>query len=278
MLAAVDEVLDEIGAAERPRLLALNKVDLLDDERRRELASASRGAVQVSAETGEGLEELREAVEARFLAHACGRWSCSCPTTRAAACPSCTTSRGRWSARTPPRACACARACPPAPRPASSASRVERRGRERRRMRLRFARLHRGRRRADARARRRRRLRPARRRGGRARRRASARASARASRSRSRRPRGPRAAALRACAARHGIALVNAPGPDRRGLPRRGARAAAEHRPLRQPFEVAPGDRIAQLVIVRHEAPELVEVAELGRDARGAGGFGSTGR
>src|SRR5688500_12751028 len=34
MLAAVDEVLDEIGAAERPRLLALNKVDLLTDSDR----------------------------------------------------------------------------------------------------------------------------------------------------------------------------------------------------------------------------------------------------
>jgi GTP-binding protein HflX len=68
MLAAVDEVLDEIGAGERPRLLALNKVDLLDDERRRELSFRFPQAVQVSAETGEGLDALREAVEARFLA------------------------------------------------------------------------------------------------------------------------------------------------------------------------------------------------------------------
>ena len=60
-------MLAEIGAAERPRLLALNKVDLLDDERRRELAFRYPRAVQVSAETGEGLEELREAIEARFL-------------------------------------------------------------------------------------------------------------------------------------------------------------------------------------------------------------------
>ena len=37
MLAAVDDALIEIGAAERPRLLALNKVDLLGDDRRREL-------------------------------------------------------------------------------------------------------------------------------------------------------------------------------------------------------------------------------------------------
>jgi GTPase len=68
MIAAVDEVLEEIGADERPRLLALNKVDLLDSERRRELAFRFPGAVQVSGETGQGLDDLREAVEARFLA------------------------------------------------------------------------------------------------------------------------------------------------------------------------------------------------------------------
>jgi GTP-binding protein HflX len=67
MLSAVDDVLAEVGAAERPRLLALNKVDLLDAERRRELGYRYPGAVQLSAETGEGLDRLREAVEARFL-------------------------------------------------------------------------------------------------------------------------------------------------------------------------------------------------------------------
>src|SRR5918994_937417 len=36
MMAAVDDVLDETGAGETPRLLALNKVDLLDEDRRRE--------------------------------------------------------------------------------------------------------------------------------------------------------------------------------------------------------------------------------------------------
>jgi GTPase len=68
MLAAVDDVLAEIGADERPRLLALNKVDLLDEERRRELSFRFPRAVQVSGETGEGLDELREAIESRFLA------------------------------------------------------------------------------------------------------------------------------------------------------------------------------------------------------------------
>ena len=68
MLAAVDEVLAETGAGERPRLLALNKIDVLDEERRRELSFRFPQAVQVSAVTGEGLAELSEAVEARFLA------------------------------------------------------------------------------------------------------------------------------------------------------------------------------------------------------------------
>jgi GTP-binding protein HflX len=67
MLAAVDDTLSEIGAAERPRLLALNKTDLLDHERRRELSFRYSDAVQVSAATGEGLAELHEAIEARFL-------------------------------------------------------------------------------------------------------------------------------------------------------------------------------------------------------------------
>ena len=66
-LDTVDEVLGEIGAGERPRLLALNKVDLLDDARRRELSFRHPRAVQISAETGEGLDDLAGAIEARFL-------------------------------------------------------------------------------------------------------------------------------------------------------------------------------------------------------------------
>src|SRR5215204_582874 len=66
-IAAVDDVLAEIGAAERPRLLALNKIDMVDDERRRELSFRFPRAVQVSAATGEGLDELYETIEAQFL-------------------------------------------------------------------------------------------------------------------------------------------------------------------------------------------------------------------
>jgi GTP-binding protein HflX len=68
MLAAVDDVLEETGAGERPRLLALNKIDLLDAGRRRELSFRFPDAIQVSGATGDGLDRLREAIEARFLA------------------------------------------------------------------------------------------------------------------------------------------------------------------------------------------------------------------
>jgi GTP-binding protein HflX len=60
---AIDEVLEEIGAGDKPRLLVLNKVDLLDEEERREVALRHPGAVLVSALTGEGLGELSERLE-----------------------------------------------------------------------------------------------------------------------------------------------------------------------------------------------------------------------
>ena len=66
-IAAVGEVLAEIGAAERPRLVALNKVDLVDEDRRRELGFRYPRAVQVSATSGEGLDDLNAAIEAQFL-------------------------------------------------------------------------------------------------------------------------------------------------------------------------------------------------------------------
>ena len=66
-IAAVDDVLAQIGAAERPRLLVLNKVDAVDDERHRELRFRYPRAVQVSAVTGDGLEELNAAIEGQFL-------------------------------------------------------------------------------------------------------------------------------------------------------------------------------------------------------------------
>jgi dUTP pyrophosphatase len=78
-------------------------------------------------------------------------------------------------------------------------------------------------------------------------------------------------------AARHGISLVNAPGLIDAGY-RGEVRVLLLNTDREASFDVAPGDRIAQLVIVRHEAPELVEVDSLDETVRGDGGFGSTGR
>jgi GTPase len=66
MLAAVDSVLGEIGAGELPMELVLNKVDALDPLRRRRLSNRFPEALQVSARTGEGLDELRERIAERF--------------------------------------------------------------------------------------------------------------------------------------------------------------------------------------------------------------------
>ena len=66
MLYAVDSVLGEIGAGELPLELVLNKVDALDPLRRRRLANRFPEALQISARTGQGLDELRERVAERF--------------------------------------------------------------------------------------------------------------------------------------------------------------------------------------------------------------------
>jgi GTPase len=59
MNAAVQAVLAEIGADELPMRLVLNKIDAVDPLRRRRLTSRFPDAPQVSARTGEGLDELR---------------------------------------------------------------------------------------------------------------------------------------------------------------------------------------------------------------------------
>ena len=56
---AVEEVLHEIGAGELPVGVVLNKIDLVDPLARRRLANRFPTAVQVSAASGEGLDELK---------------------------------------------------------------------------------------------------------------------------------------------------------------------------------------------------------------------------
>lgn len=77
-------------------------------------------------------------------------------------------------------------------------------------------------------------------------------------------------------AARHGVTVANAPGLIDAGyrgelivLLLNADRAAR--------FELAAGDRIAQLVLVRIQSPVPVEVQELSASERGPGGFGSSG-
>jgi len=65
-LAAVRSVLHEIGADELPTELVLNKIDAADATRRQILRNRFPEAVPVSALTGEGLEELRARIAARF--------------------------------------------------------------------------------------------------------------------------------------------------------------------------------------------------------------------
>ena len=77
-------------------------------------------------------------------------------------------------------------------------------------------------------------------------------------------------------AARHGITLVNTPGLIDAGY-RGELRVLLLNTDRQKSFKVTPGDRIAQLVLVKVESPEPSEVGELSETKRGEGGFGSTG-
>jgi dUTP pyrophosphatase len=78
-------------------------------------------------------------------------------------------------------------------------------------------------------------------------------------------------------AARHGIALVNAPGLIDSGY-RGELRVLLLNTDREEAFEIAVGDRIAQLVITPFAEAQPVESAQLSASARGNGGFGSSGR
>jgi dUTP pyrophosphatase len=77
-------------------------------------------------------------------------------------------------------------------------------------------------------------------------------------------------------AARHGISVVNAPGlidADYRGE----VRVLLLNTDRERAFELAAGDRIAQLLVVAVAIADVAEVASLTDTVRGAGGFGSSG-
>jgi dUTP pyrophosphatase len=78
-------------------------------------------------------------------------------------------------------------------------------------------------------------------------------------------------------AAKHGIALVNAPGlidPGYRGE----LRVLLLNTDRDEAFAIAPGERIAQLLLVPFVPASPVEVTELDDTERGLAGFGSSGR
>ena len=76
-------------------------------------------------------------------------------------------------------------------------------------------------------------------------------------------------------AAKKGISLVNSPGTIDADY--RGEIGVILVNLSNEPFTVEKGERIAQMVIAKHEQAQWVLVDELGESERGAGGFGSTG-
>lgn len=77
-------------------------------------------------------------------------------------------------------------------------------------------------------------------------------------------------------ALKHGITLLNTPGTIDADY--RGEIGVILVNLGQEPFVVNDGERIAQMVIARHEQAELVEVEALDATERGEGGFGHTGK
>lgn len=76
-------------------------------------------------------------------------------------------------------------------------------------------------------------------------------------------------------AAKHGITVLNSPGTIDADY--RGEVKVILVNLSNTPFTIENGERIAQLVIARHEQAEWLESVELDSTNRGAGGFGHTG-
>ncbi len=77
-------------------------------------------------------------------------------------------------------------------------------------------------------------------------------------------------------ALKHGLTCLNSPGTIDSDY--RGEVGVILINHGQEPFVIRRGERIAQMVIARHEQAAMVEAETLDETARGAGGFGSTGR
>lgn len=76
-------------------------------------------------------------------------------------------------------------------------------------------------------------------------------------------------------ALKKGITVLNSPGTIDADY--RGELCVLLINLSQEPFVINDGERIAQMIIARHEQAELVEVTELSDTERGVGGFGHTG-
>ena len=76
-------------------------------------------------------------------------------------------------------------------------------------------------------------------------------------------------------AAKKGITVLNSPGTIDADY--RGEIGVILVNLSNEPFIIENGERIAQLIIAKHERAEWIEVQELSATSRGEGGFGSTG-
>lgn len=77
-------------------------------------------------------------------------------------------------------------------------------------------------------------------------------------------------------ATKHGITIVNSPGTVDAGY-RGEVRVTLLNTDAQAPFTIAPGDRIAQLIVMPVSRAEFIRVERLPGSVRGEGGFGSTG-
>jgi len=77
-------------------------------------------------------------------------------------------------------------------------------------------------------------------------------------------------------ATKHGISIINSPGTVDADF--RGELRVSLVNLSNETFEIAPGERIAQMVVAKHEKVEWVDVEVLSETARGEGGWGSTGK
>ena len=271
MMRAVEDVLEEIGAGERPRLLVLNKADLLDELGRVRAANGHRDGLLVSGATGEGLDAVRERIDELFLRQR-HTVELLLPYAEGARLAELHALAGELEREDTPEgvrvraqlapadAVRFARfVVPPAGTTVKLPSRAWSTGA------LLPTRAYEGDAGLDLHAAHEVRLEPGERCSvgtGIARRHPAG-------------PRRPRAAALGSRRPPRHHARQRAR-PHRRRLPRRAARAAAQHRP-RETFTLAAGDRIAQLLVVAFAALAPDEVTALADSERGGRGFGSSG-